>query len=71
MVLTEMNKNIMELSGDIMDMYPSLYVTERALEKGIKFTFGSDAHQPQSVGTCLKELRGHEVYKKALATWET
>ena len=70
-VRLELNPHIAELSGDIMDMYPSLYVTERALEKGIKFTFGSDAHKPQSVGTCLKELREHEVYKKALATWET
>ncbi len=70
-VRLELNPHIAELSGEIMDMYPSLYVTERALEKGIKFTFGSDAHKPQSVGTCLKELREHEVYKKALATWET
>lgn len=69
-VRLELNPHIAELSGDIMDMYPSLYVTERALEKGIKFTFGSDAHKPQSVGTCLKELREHEVYMKALATWE-
>lgn len=70
-VRLELNPHIAELTGNIADMYPSLYVTERALEKGIKFTFGSDAHKPQSVGTCLKELREHEVYKKALATWET
>ena len=70
-VRLELNPHIAELTGNITDMYPSLYVTERALEKGIKFTFGSDAHKPQSVGTCLKELREHEVYKKALATWET
>ncbi len=70
-VRLELNPHIAELTGNIMDMYPSLYVTERALEKGIKFTFGSDAHKAESVGTCLKELREHEVYKKALATWET
>ena len=69
-VRLELNPHIAELTGNITDMYPSLYVTERAMEKGIKFTFGSDAHKPQSVGACLKELREHEIYMKALATWE-
>ena len=70
-VRLELNPHIAELTGNVMDMYPSIYVTEKALEKGIKFSFGSDAHKPESVGACLKEVREHEIYGKALATWET
>lgn len=70
-VRLELNPHIAELTGNITDMYPSIYVVERALQKGIKFTYGSDAHAPQSVGACLKELREHEIYMMALATWET
>lgn len=70
-VRLELNPHIAELSGNIMDMYPSIYIVENALKRGIKFTYGSDAHKAQSVGICLKEIREHEVYQKALATWET
>lgn len=68
-VRLELNPHIAELTGHIEDMYPHTYIVEQALGKGIKFTYGSDAHVPQSVGACLKELQEHELYKKALATW--
>jgi len=70
-VRLELNAHVAELSGCIEDMYPHTYIVERALEKGIKFTYGSDAHSPASVGVCLEELRKHPIYKKALDTWET
>lgn len=69
-VRLELNAHIAELSGCIDDMYPSIYVVQEALRKGIKFTYGSDAHKAESVGVCLKEVREHEIYGKALATWE-
>ena len=70
-VRLELNPHIAELTGHIDDMYPSISIVERALEKGIQFTYGSDAHTPKSVGACLKDIREHKVYGKALATWET
>ena len=41
-----------------------------ALEKGVRFSFGSDAHVAEDVGGMLPYLRSHEIYKQALATWE-
>ncbi len=70
-VKLELNPHVAELTGRVDDMYPSLYVVERALQKGIRFTYGSDAHKADSVGTCLKELREHPIYSRALAKWET
>ena len=69
-VRLELNAHIAELTGCIADMYPHIYIVEQALEKGIKFTYGSDAHASGSVGACLVELRKHQIYQKALATWE-
>lgn len=69
-VRLEINSHIAELTGRFEDMYPHTYIVERALRKGIKFTYGSDAHAPESVGACLKELRNHKLYRQALATWE-
>lgn len=69
-VRLELNAHIAELTGCIEDMYPHTFIVERALDKGISFTYGSDAHKPESVGVCLKELRKHKLYKQALATWE-
>jgi len=69
-VRLELNPHIAELTGHIEDMYPSVSIVKRALEKGIQFTYGSDAHAPKSVGACLKDIREHHVYGKALATWE-
>ena len=69
-VRLELNAHIAELTGCIEDMYPHTFILQRALDKGISFTYGSDAHKAESVGVCLKELRKHELYKQALAMWE-
>ena len=69
-VRLELNAHIAELTGCIEDMYPHTFILQRALAKGISFTYGSDAHKAESVGVRLKELRKHELYKQALAMWE-
>ena len=70
-VQLELNPHVAELTGNIEDLYPSNYIVENALKRGIKFTYGSDAHTSKSVGACLRNLREHEIYRKALETWET
>ena len=52
------------------NMYPSVPIVKMALEKGVRFSFGSDAHVAEDVGGMLPYLRSHEIYKQALATWE-
>ena len=66
----EINPHYAVAQKSMDKVYPSVTMTERALQKGIRFSFGSDAHAPQDVGAMLLELRQHSVYKKALATWE-
>ena len=59
------------LHGRNMDrLYPALPILSAALDMGIPFCYGSDAHQPQDVGSMLDEIRGHGRYGRALATWE-
>lgn len=48
------------------ELYPSPYITKRALELGIKFYFGSDAHKPQDVGDKLDCILNTEPYRRAL-----
>ena len=50
--------------------YPSAFIVEMALNKGIKFSYGSDAHKPEQVGAMLSELKKHPVYGRALQVWE-
>lgn len=66
----EINPHFAGQTSDIVDTYPSEYIVNKALEKGIRFTFGSDAHSPECVGEFLDELRDHPVYGLALASWE-
>jgi len=66
----EINPHYAVAQKSMDKVYPSVTMTERALQKGIRFSFGSDAHAPQDMGAMLLELRQHSVYKKALATWE-
>ena len=42
-----------------------------ALERNIRFCYGSDAHKPESVGVLLDQLETHPVYGTALRRWET
>lgn len=66
----EINPHLAVAMNNIEKVYPSAAITELALQKGIRFSYGSDAHIPQDVGAMLPELRRHSIYKKALATWE-
>lgn len=69
-LLLEINPHFAGQTGNISDTYPCGYVVERALQKGIRFSFGSDAHTPECVGEFLNELREHPVYGEAINTWE-
>ncbi len=53
-------------SGDLTKMYPSEYITQRALELGLEFYYGSDAHKPENVGDMLDTLLKTEPYRSAL-----
>lgn len=52
--------------GDITKVYPSEFITKRAIDMGIKFYFGSDAHTPADVGDMLDTLLNLEPYRSAL-----
>ena len=66
----ELNSHRLAHTDDIGWMYPEIWIAEMALEKGVRFAFGSDAHSPEHVGTGLDILHAHPVYGKALALWE-
>ena len=66
----EINPHLAEKSGDLFYVYPQAEIVEWALERGVKFTYGSDAHKPSSVGALLPELEAHPVYGKAIKQWE-
>ena len=51
-------------------MWPEAWVVQRALDKGVKFAFGSDAHVPERVGHMLPQLRAHPIFGQALRQWE-
>lgn len=69
-VRLELNSHRLTKTGDFNDMWPENWIVESALEKGVKFSFGSDAHQAPAVGAYLPELREHSLYGKAIAQWE-
>lgn len=66
----EINPHLAEVKGVFSYMYPQEIITEWALAAGVKFSYGSDAHVPHSVGDLLERLEAHPVYGKALADWE-
>ena len=66
----EINPHFAEGMGDIVYTYPEAGIVELALEKGLRFSFGSDAHKAESVGALYDELLRHSVYKKAILKWE-
>ncbi len=69
-MLLEVNPHQAEGKGDLFYTYPQDCVTARALERGVRFSYGSDAHKPESVGALLDELEAHPVYGIALGSWE-
>ena len=69
-VLLEINPHLAESKQSIEFTYPEKTIVEWALEKGLRFSYGSDAHKPNSVGAYLDELENDLVYGKAISTWE-
>ena len=66
----EINPHFAMASNNTNNVYPSASIVQKALNKGINFTYGSDAHVSQDVGCMLETLRKHPVYGPALNTWE-
>lgn len=69
-VYLEINPHLAESKQDISYAYPEETIVEWALEKNVRFSYGSDAHSASSVGAYLDELALHPVYGKALRKWE-
>lgn len=66
----ELNPHLAASTGSVESLYPSASIVERALTKGMKFSYGSDSHTPDHVGMMLEEIRKHPVYGRALRIWE-
>ena len=66
----EINPHFAESKQDITYTYPQVDIVKWAIEKGVSFSYGSDAHTPNSVGAYLSELDKHFIYGKALKKWE-
>ena len=66
----EINPHLAEKSGDLFYVYPQAEILQWATEKGVKFTYGSDAHKAESVGALLSVLEAHPLYGKAIKEWE-
>ncbi len=66
----EINPRLFMLTGKVENTYPQPEILTLALERNVKFSYGSDAHFPNECATCLKDLRTHELYGKAIAQWE-
>jgi histidinol-phosphatase (PHP family) len=52
----EINTHLLVNTGKDIDLYPSPYILQRALECGNTFVMGSDAHKPEDVGALFKEV---------------
>jgi histidinol-phosphatase (PHP family) len=52
----EINTHLLVNTGKDIDLYPSPYILQRALECGNTFVLGSDAHKPEDVGALFKEV---------------
>ena len=70
-VYLEINPHLAEHECSLDFMYPEAQVAQWALQSGVRFSYGSDAHKPSSVGAYLDELEAHPVYGKALKEWES
>ena len=66
----EINPHFASHTLDLNKVYPCDLITQAALDMGIKFSFGSDAHKAEDVGKMLDMLRCHPLYGKAIKTWE-
>ena len=66
----EINPHLAVKKQDITFVYPETPIVQWAIQKGVRFSYGSDAHNPDSVGAYLDELEAHPLYGKALKLWE-
>ena len=66
----EINPHLAESKQNMIYTYPEQPIVEWALEKGVRFSYGSDAHTSDSVGAYLCELEEHPLYGKAIKGWE-
>ncbi len=66
----EINPHFAVASKTFDNVYPNIPIVKMALDKGIKFSYGSDAHIPEDVGAMLDYIRKQNIYGKALKTWE-
>ena len=66
----EINTHFASHTLDLSKVYPCDLITQTALDMGINFSFGSDAHKAEDVGKMLDMLRCHALYGKAIKTWE-
>lgn len=66
----EINPHLAESKGDPRFLYPQEQITRWALEAGVCFSYGSDAHTPGSVGAWMDLLEAHPVYGPAMKQWE-
>ena len=69
-MLLEINPHLADKKQNMAYTYPEKIIVEWALEKGLRFSYGSDAHKPSAVGAYLDELEFDPIYGKALAVWE-
>ena len=69
-VRLEINPHIAIPANDPEITFPEPAVVKLALEKGVRFSYGSDAHFAENVGGLLAELEAHPVYGGALRQWE-
>ena len=65
----EINPHLAEHFGDLAQTYPQESILAWALELGVRFSYGSDAHKAESVGALLDELERHPLYGRALTDW--
>jgi len=62
----EINPHYATATGDLKDMYPSERILLKAIDFGVDFIFGSDAHSPDQVGDLYERLVEHPVYSRVL-----
>ena len=66
----EINPHLAETKKDLSFLYPQDTITKWAIDMGLEFSYGSDAHKPTSVGTLLEELEDHSLYGAAIKRFE-
>lgn len=66
----EINPHLAEAKGDLLFIYPQDNIAKWAIDIGVEFVYGSDAHKPTSVGALLDELEADSLYGAAIKRFE-